>query len=162
MCSPNGILKASSTRAKSTEQLVINNSQTFTFESLPAKKATMQFQYIYAFVAILPSLAMAGPIENDNGIMKRSVDFCPPLQFVQGDYCNVGSGGSAPHACGKANPGNIVSTPHEACLAPILSLKTTDTPAQLKCVNKKWALDRNCPGGQYCACTSESDIVCRN
>ncbi|CAJ2511606.1 Uu.00g072310.m01.CDS01 [Anthostomella pinea] len=97
----------------------------------------MQFIKIAGLLAaLMPLSAMAGPLSAEDTVFKRGIDICS-RKADQGDSCNVGAGGNAPHICGRVNPRSI-----------------------LHCVNGKWALDRHCDAGTHCACTSENDITC--
>lgn len=78
----------------------------------------MQLTIIYTLVTLLPALAMASPVSNDemtdvadNVLVKRGIDICPPEYRVAGGNCKFGSTNNDPHACGKNNPSVIVSLP---------------------------------------------------
>ncbi|TKX22508.1 hypothetical protein C1H76_5291 [Elsinoe australis] len=97
----------------------------------------MHFSHLAIFAGVLPLLAIAGPVANNNPLEKRGIDICNRKRTV-GDACNFGSGNNAPHICGVNDPSAI-----------------------LHCVNGKWALERRCPLAEHCACSTSNDIFCQ-
>jgi hypothetical protein len=76
----------------------------------------MQFTILYALIALVPTLAMAGPVapldtpESAALFTKRGIDMCPShTTKTVGQACSFTGGDGTPHACGSHNPAAIVS-----------------------------------------------------
>ena len=77
----------------------------------------MQFSYIYALLALAPSLAMANPIavasidapDSSHLLTKRGIDICPPQYGRVGAACKGDAGDNSAHACDNAEAPVIVS-----------------------------------------------------
>jgi hypothetical protein len=78
---------------------------------------TMQLIHFTAVLALIPALAMAGPVipqfkEDTATIFKRGIDICPSWQTRKvGNPCTQAPGDNGIHACGEVNPAAIVSFP---------------------------------------------------